>query len=107
MTLSGTINLNGGNGIYIEVFEDPSFVPAAPGNSEPTKNPGNAIVHLCLRTTRIHEVRENARVWGATLSESPVDFTLHTTTGQGTDKYRICFIQGPNGEWIELLQSRL
>jgi glyoxylase I family protein len=97
--------LDSGDGTYVEVFEDPAFVVPPTSTTDPTKNAGSAIVHLALRTSRVDQVCENARAGGAIDVISPVDYTLHTTTGQGSVVVRLGFLQGPNGEWIELLQN--
>lgn len=97
--------LDSGDGTCIEVFEDPDFVPPSAGSTDPTSNPGNAIVHFGLRTSRVDAVCEHARRLGATLLGDPLDFTLETTTGQGAIVVRIGFLQGPSGEWIELIQN--
>jgi catechol 2,3-dioxygenase-like lactoylglutathione lyase family enzyme len=97
--------LDAGDGRCIEVFEDPAFLPPAPGESDPTKNACSAVVHFALRTSRVDQVVEHARALGATVLESPVDFTLHTSSGQGPVVVRLCFVQGPSGEWIELVQN--
>jgi catechol 2,3-dioxygenase-like lactoylglutathione lyase family enzyme len=97
--------LDVGNGTYIEVFEDFSFVPPAADASDPTRNAGGAHVHMGLRTSRIDHVFEIARSHGVTTLGAPQDFTLHTTTGQGPIVVRLCFLQGPSGEWIELIQG--
>jgi glyoxylase I family protein len=97
--------LDSGDGTYIEVFEDLAFVAPASGATDPVQNSGSAIVHFALRTSRVDEVCKNARGGGAIDVISPVDYTLHTTTGQGLVVVRLGFLQGPNGEWIELLQN--
>ena len=58
-----------------------------------------------VRTSRIDHVFEIARSHGVTTLGAPQDFTLHTTTGQGPIVVRLCFLQGPSGEWIELIQG--
>ena len=97
--------LDSGDGSCIEIFEDRSFTPPAPDATDPTKSPGGPLVHFGLRTTRIDEVCKRAHALGVRVLEDPVDYTLHTTTGQGAIVMRLFFVQGPNGEWIELVQN--
>lgn len=97
--------LDSGNGSCVEIFDDPAYVPPAAGSTDPTRNAGDPIVHFSLRTTRVDEVCAHARKMGVTVLGDPVDFTLKTTTGQGDVVVRIGFVQGPSGEWIELLQN--
>lgn len=97
--------LDSGDGSCIEIFDDPAYVPPAAGATDPTSNPGSPIVHVALRTSRIDEVCRNARANGAVEVVSPVDFVFHPTSGQGAWPVRVAFLQGPSGEWIELLQN--
>lgn len=97
--------LDTGDGAYLEIFDDPSFVPPAAGESDPVKNPGSALVHFGVRTSDIEGVCRRARALGETVLGDPTDYTLHTTTGQGSVTVRLGFLQGPNGEYIELLQD--
>jgi glyoxylase I family protein len=96
--------LDSGDGTCIEIFEDPAFAPPAAASTDPTSNMGDAIVHFALRTSRIEQVYTHVRQLGATVAGSPVDYTLHTSTGQGAVVVRLFFIQGPSGEWIEVMQ---
>ena len=97
--------LDSGDGTCVEIFEDAAFVPPAASEAGPTNSRGGALVHFGLRTSQIDVVCASARAHGASEVGTPADFTLHTITGQGPVVVRICFIQGPNGEWIELLQN--
>jgi glyoxylase I family protein len=97
--------LDGGQGTCLEIFEDPDFVPPAADATDPTKSYGSPLVHIGLRTTRIEAVFEAAQAFGSAVMDRPADFTLQTTTGQGAIVVRLCFIQGPSGEWIELIQN--
>jgi glyoxylase I family protein len=97
--------LDTGDGAYLEIFDDPSFVPPPAGESDPVKNPGGALVHFGVRTANIDEVCRRARAHGEAVLGEPTDYTLHTTTGQGAVTVRLCFLQGPNGEYIELLED--
>lgn len=94
-----------GNGAYLEIFEDPTFVPPPAADSDPVKNPGGALVHFGVRASDIDDVCRRARAHGGTVLGEPTDYTLHTTTGQGPVTVRLCFLQGPNGEYIELLED--
>jgi len=97
--------LDSGDGTYIEIFEDPWFVPPASGTTDPTKNAGSAIVHFGLRTSQVDQVCARARALGATVLADPVDYTINPTSGGHPLLMRITFLQGPNGEWVELLQN--
>lgn len=97
--------LDTGDGAYLEIFDDPSFVPPPATESDPVKNPGGALVHFGVRTSDIDGVCQRARAHGGTVMGDPTDYTLHTTTGQGAVTVRLCFLQGPNGEYIELLED--
>lgn len=96
--------LDSGDGTCVEVFEDTNFAPPSPG-TDPTNTPGSPIVHVGIRTSRLDHVWETARGFGAKLGEGPTAYTLHTTSGQGPIVVRLCFIQGPSGEWIELIEN--
>jgi glyoxylase I family protein len=96
--------LDAGDGTYLEIFDDPGFMPSD-ADADPVSGSGGALVHLSLRTSRIDHVCAHARAHGVTVIGEPVDFTLPTSTGQGDVVVRVCFIRGPNHEWIELLQN--
>jgi catechol 2,3-dioxygenase-like lactoylglutathione lyase family enzyme len=96
--------LASGDETCIEVFEDANFNPPPPG-TDPTNTPGSPIVHVGIRTSRLDHVWETARAFGAKLGDGPTAYTLHTTSGQGPIVVRLCFIQGPSGEWIELIEN--
>jgi catechol 2,3-dioxygenase-like lactoylglutathione lyase family enzyme len=96
--------LDSGDGSCIEVFEDANFGPPVPG-TDPTNTPGSPIVHVGIRTSRLDHVWQNARAFGGALGDAPTAYTLHTTSGQGPIVVRLCFIQGPSGEWIELIEN--
>ena len=97
--------LDSGGGACIEIFEDSNFVPPAAGTTDPTNTSGSPIVHMGIRTSRIEQVWKAARAWGSSDLGPPTDYTLNTTTGQGPITVRLCFVQGPSGEWIELIQN--
>ena len=96
--------LDSGDGTCIEVFEDANFNVPAPG-TDPTNTPGSPIVHVGIRTSRLDYVWEAAQAFGGNLGDGPTAYTLHTTSGQGPLVVRLCFIQGPSGEWIELIEN--
>lgn len=87
--------LDAGDGSCVEVFEDLKFDPT----------PNGVIPHFCLRTTRLDEVCERVRAYGARITLEPKDAVLHSTNGVGDRAIRLCFFDGPNGESIELLQN--
>ncbi|HUR56605.1 MAG TPA: VOC family protein [Opitutaceae bacterium] len=89
------VMLDTGDGNYIEIFEDPAYVPAANG----------AILHFALRTTRLDEVATRVRAAGAKITMEPKDVAIATTNGAGTVPIRIFFCEGPSGEVIEFFQN--
>jgi glyoxylase I family protein len=95
--------LDSGDGTCVEVFEDANFSPP-PSGTDPTNTAGSPIVHVGIRTSRLDHVWGNARAFGCPVGDGPTAYTLHTTSGQGPIVVRLCFIQGPSGEWIELIE---
>ena len=91
------IMLDSGGGNYIEVFEDLAFTPA----------PDGSILHFALRTSRLDEVADRVRAFGAKITMEPKDVTIATTNGAGPVPIRIFFCTGPNGEVIEFFQNSL
>jgi glyoxylase I family protein len=96
--------LDSGDGTCIEVFEDANFNPP-PAGTDPTNTPGSPIVHVGIRTARLDHVWAAARSFGGGLGDGPTAYTLHTTSGQGPIVVRLAFVQGPSGEWIELIEN--
>ena len=97
--------LDTGNGRYIELVEDPTFIPP-PSDLPPKALPKTPILHhYCLRTARLNAACEHARAMGAKVIFEPMDHILEATTGQGPIPTRLAFLQGPSGEWIELLEN--
>ena len=91
------VMLDGGDGNYLEVFEDLAFNPG----------PATTIVHLALRTTRLDAVTEGVRAAGAKITMEPKDVAIASTNGAGSVPIRISFFEGPSGELIELFQNSL
>lgn len=91
------IMLDTGDGNYIEVFEDPDYVPAANG----------AVIHFALRTTRLDDVAARVRAAGAKITVEPKSVTLATTNGAGPVPIRIFFCEGPSGEVLEFFENTL
>ncbi len=89
--------LDTGDGNYVEVFEDPDYIPA----------PNGAITHFALRTTRLDDVAARVRAAGAKITMEPKDVTLAATNGPGPVPIRIFFCEGPGGELIEFFQNAL
>jgi glyoxylase I family protein len=94
------VMLDCGGASYIEIFEDASYVPAANG----------AVLHFALRTTKLDEVAERIRAFGAKITLEPKDVTIpNTATGPdaaaGPVAIRIFFCEGPSGEIIEFFQN--
>ncbi|MCC6415525.1 MAG: VOC family protein [Opitutaceae bacterium] len=84
-----------GDGNYIEVFEDLAWTHA----------PIGPIYHLALRTTRIDAAMAHIKSMGYKVTVETRDVTIKSTNGLGDIPVRIAFIEGPNGESVELLQN--
>jgi glyoxylase I family protein len=80
-------------GSYMEVFERSS--EAFAGNPP--------ILHLALRTDDVDGMTERARAAGYRVEIEPHSVDLSTTIG--TVALRLAFIDGPDGESIELMSS--
>jgi glyoxylase I family protein len=89
------VMLDTGGGSYVEVFEDPEHKPG----------PNPAWIHFALRTTKIDEITERSRAWGAKITVEPKDVPIATTNIPGPVPVRISFCEGPNGELIEFFQN--
>ena len=89
--------LDTGDGNYIEIFEDSAYAPA----------PHGSILHFALRTTRLDEVADRIRTYGARITMEPKDVSIATTNGAGAVPVRIFFCEGPSGEIIEFFQNEL
>jgi glyoxylase I family protein len=87
--------LDTGDGNYIEVFEDPDYVPA----------PNGSVIHFALRTTKLDEVAGRVRAAGAKITVEPKDVTIAATNGIAPVPIRIFFCEGPSGEIIEFFQN--
>lgn len=84
-----------GDGNYLEVFEDLDWSHA----------PIGPIYHLALRTTRLDEAAAHLKTMGYKFTLEPKDVTIKSTNGLGDIPVRIAFVEGPNGESVELLQN--
>lgn len=91
------VMLDAGDGNYLEVFE----------NLELAAAPNGVLSHFALRTTRLDEVTERVRAFGAKITMEPKDVVLATTNGAGGVPVRISFCLGPSGEVIEFFQNTL
>jgi glyoxylase I family protein len=91
------VMLDTGDGNYLEVFEDLTYVGPTNG----------AIFHFAFRTTRLDDVAARVRAAGARITVEPRDVTIPTTNGASPVPVRIFFCEGPNGESIEFLQNTL
>jgi glyoxylase I family protein len=91
------VMLDGGDGNYVEVFEDLGYVPA----------PNGSLHHFALRTSRIDEVTERVRSAGYRITVEPKSIAISSTNGIGEVPVRISFCEGPNGESLEFLQNEL
>ena len=108
--------LDGGFGTGIELSEATTFVPRSiPDEDLPLNGPTwetvmsllrshGPLSHLALRTTRLNIAFERAKPFAAKVILPPTDNPLPTTTGQGTVRTRLCYLEGPSGEWVELVE---
>ena len=89
------VMLDTGDGNYVEVFEDPDYIPS----------PHGSVIHFALRTAHLDDVAARVRTAGAVITMEPKDVTLATTNGAGPVLIRIFFCEGPSGEVIEFFQN--
>jgi len=94
--------LDSGGANYIEVFEDLAYAA----------DPNGAILHFALRTTKLDEVADRVRAFGAKITMEPKDVTIASTAAganaaTGPVPIRIFFCEGPSGEIIEFFQNSL
>jgi len=94
-----------GDGRYIEVFGQGSTVQAEGrrrrADEERTEG---ALLHFCLRVADVEAAHAKALAAGATPRIEPRAATLSGESGASAE-VRIAFVNGPNGEVIELLKS--
>ena len=86
-----------GDGNYVEVFQDLEWSPG----------PSGSLIHFALRTTRLDEAAAHLKAMGYTFTLEPKDVTIKSTNGLGDIPVRITFVEGPNGESVELLQNKV
>ena len=94
-----------GDGSCIEVLENLKFVAPPPAKfDEPPQFP---IVHFCLRTSQMDAALEGARSVAANVLVDTGYFDWHTVSAAGPNvrRVRTVFLQGPSGEWIELMEN--
>ncbi|MFZ9681816.1 MAG: VOC family protein [Cephaloticoccus sp.] len=84
-----------GDGNYVEIFEDLAWSNTGVG----------PIIHFALRTTRLDAACAHLKAMGYHFTLEPKDVTIKTTNGLGDLTVRIAFVEGPNGESVELLQN--
>lgn len=83
--------LDGGDGIYLEVFEDTGYRP----------EPKGSIVHLALRTDDCDSLVERARSAGVRVTMEPTNLVVPSIP---PTPLRIAFCEGPEGAVIEFVQ---
>jgi glyoxylase I family protein len=94
-----------GDGRYIEVFGQGSTVQAEGRRRRPDEEPTEgALLHFCLRVGDVEASYAKALAAGATSRIKPRTATLSGEDGT-TAEVRIAFVNGPNGEVIEFLES--
>jgi glyoxylase I family protein len=87
--------LDAGAAAYLEVFEDPAYVP----------HPDGAFIHLALRSKDVDADIARIRAAGMRVTVEPKDVTFQTTNGLGPMPIRVAFFAGPNGEIWEFFQN--
>ena len=81
------------SGSYMEIFE-----------RAPTEYSGTApILHFCFRTDDVDGMTERARAAGHRVITEPLSLDIDTSIGPM--KLRLAFVEGPDGEEIELMAS--
>jgi glyoxylase I family protein len=80
------------HGTYMEIFERPATIEAGP-----------VILHFCLRTDDVVGMTERVRGAGYRVTTEPL--TLDLETSIGVVKLHLAFVEGPDGESIELMAS--
>jgi glyoxylase I family protein len=80
-------------GCYMEIFEwqFETFTGEPP------------ILHLCLRTDDVDAMTERARADGYRITVEPVDSPISASIG--VMRLRLSYVEGPDGEKIELMSS--
>jgi glyoxylase I family protein len=95
--------LDAGDGRFVEVFGQGSTVQSEGRRREPGEAPTEgALLHFCLRAANAEASYHRALAAGATSRVAPVSRRL------GEDplvEVKIAFVNGPNGEVIEFLES--
>ena len=92
-----------GDGRYIEVFGQGSTVQSEGRRRRPDEEPTEgALLHFCLRAADVDAAYERALAAGATSRIAPRTSQLG---GEPPTEVRIAFVNGPNGEVIEFLNS--
>jgi len=79
-------------GSYVEIFERPASTEANP-----------VILHFCLRTDDVVGMTERVRAAGYRVTTEPLTLDLETSIGMV--KLHLAFVEGPDGESIELMAS--
>ena len=79
-------------GTYMEIFERPSAIETDP-----------IILHFCFRTDDVVGMTERVREAGYRVTTEPL--TLDLETSIGVVKLHLAFVEGPDGESIELMSS--
>jgi glyoxylase I family protein len=82
-------------GSYMEIFE---WAPVEHSGEAP-------ILHFCLRTDDVDGMTERARAAGYRITVEPVNSDIETSIG--LMKLRLSYVEGPDGEAIELMSSTL
>ncbi len=89
------------DGVRVELFEDVDYVPDARG----ALDTGTAVLHFCLWLRDVDGAHARAAALGARTVLEPQDVELELTTADEPLAVRVCFLEGPSGELIELLRD--
>lgn len=87
--------LDSGGGAYVEVFDRPDRPDSG----------ASCLVHFALRTREVDEMIDRVRAAGRKITVEPTTLTLDTNIGPKPLTIRIAFLEGPDGESVELFHE--
>lgn len=111
-----TVFLDSGVGILLELFDDPDYKPKVstgveiPLTSRPLEEwrpyltSRGSLFHFALRTTRLEAALNSACEYGGRVAIPPHRSDLESYKGEGVLPTFWCYVEGPSGEWVELIE---
>ena len=99
------VYLEAADGTCVEVCERRQDTASSESDENDPLVHNAPLQHVCLRTADLDADLAVAKELGARVVVEPRDLTLDTTTGQGSLRLRLCFVEGPSGEQIELIEG--